>query len=128
MLKKTFYKKDLVLKEEAEKNYAASTTSTTSSPSELVSKAKSEHSDADAVTIDGSEIDGNSSTQTATIEVNDTPQELQNAQKMARTLHSQGQDANFKVNLHNSKKIEGNRLTEGVTFSKIELSKFLKKI
>lgn len=124
---KTYYKRDLVLKEDNERNYAASTDSANATPSELVNKTKQEHSDADAVTIPGKEMDGNSGTQVATVNVNNTPQDLQNAQKMARTLQSQGQDVNFKVNLNNSYSREGN-IMENVTFTKKELSNFLKSI
>ena len=127
MKTKTYFKRDLVLKEEEEKNYAASTTSSTSSPSEIVNKTKQEHSDAEAVTVSGKEMDGNSSTQVSTVNVNNTPQDLQNAQKMARTLQAQGQDVNFKVNLRNSYERKGS-LVEGVTFTKKELGNFLKSI
>ena len=116
-----------MLREDAEKNYAASTDGTNSSASDIVNKTKQEHSDADSVTIPGKEIDGSSSTQVATMNVNNTPQELQNAQKMARTLQSQGQDVNFKVNLRNSYERNGN-IVEGVTFTKNELREFLREI
>jgi hypothetical protein len=127
MSKKTYYKKDIVLKEDNDRNYAASTDASNATPSELVNKTKQEHSDADAVTIPGKEMDGNTSTQVATVNVQNTPQDLQNAQKMARTFQAQGQDVNFKVNLKNSVQREGN-LVESVTFTKGELGKFLKTI
>ena len=72
-------------------------------------------------------MDGNSNTQTTTVDVNNTPQDLQNAQKMAKSFQSQGIDANFKVNLNNSFERSGN-LVEGVTFTKEELSKFIKTL
>ena len=127
MITRTYYKRQLMLREDAEKNYAASTDGTNSSASDIVNKTKQEHSDADSVTIPGKEIDGSSSTQVATMNVNNTPQELQNAQKMARTLQSQGQDVNFKVNLRNSYERNGN-IVEGVTFTKNELREFLREI
>ena len=127
-LNRTFFKRDLVLKEDVERNYAASTDEVNSSPSELVNKTKQEHSDADSVTVTGDEIDGDTSTQTTTVEVNNTPSDLQKAQKMARTLKSQGINTNFKVNLNNSKNIEGDVIGECITFTKGELSKFLKNI
>lgn len=123
-----FFKKDLKLREDVDKNYAASTNSVNASPSELVNKTKSEHSDADSVTITGNEIDGDSSTQTTTVDINNTPSDLQNAKKIARSLKTQGIDANFKVNLNNSKKFEGNIISEGITFTKEELTKFLKSL
>ena len=124
---KTYLKKDIMLLEDEERNYAASTDSTNASPSEIVNQTKREHSDADAVTIPGKEIDGSSSTQVSTVNVDNTPQGLQNAQRMARTFQSQGQDVNFKVNLNNGLKREG-KLVEGVTFTKKELGKFLKSL
>ena len=127
MSKKTYFKRDIVLKEDNEKNYAATTDCANASPSELVTKTKEEHSDADAVTIPGKEMDGNNNTQVATVDVQNTPQDLQNAQKMARTFQSQGQDVNFKVNLNNSVEREGN-LVESVTFTKKELCNFLKTL
>ena len=127
-MNKIFFKRDLVLKEDVERNYAASTDEVNSSPSELVNKTKQEHSDADSVTVTGDEIDGDTSTQTTTVEVNNTPSDLQKAQKMARTLKSQGINTNFKVNLNNSKNIEGDVIWECITFTKGELSKFLKNI
>lgn len=127
MSKKIYFKKDIVLKEDNERNYAASTDASNDTASEIVNKTKQEHSDADAVTIPGKEIDGSSSTQVATVNVQNTPQDLQNAQKIARTLQSQGQDVNFKVNLNNSVKKDG-KLIESVTFTKEELGKFLKTI
>jgi hypothetical protein len=127
-MNRTFFKRDLVLKEDVERNYAASTDEVNSSPSELVNKTKQEHSDADSVTVTGDEIDGDTSTQTTTVEVNNTPSDLQKAQKMARTLKSQGINTNFKVNLNNSKNIEGDVIGECITFTKGELSKFLKNI
>ena len=127
-MNRTFFKRDLVLKEDVERNYAASTDKVNSSPSELVNKTKQEHSDADSVTVTGDEIDGDTSTQTTTVEVNNTPSDLQKAQKMARTLKSQGINTNFKVNLNNSKNIEGDVIGECITFTKGELSKFLKNI
>lgn len=127
MFTKTYYKKNLILKEDEERNYAASTDSFNATPSELVNKTKQEHSDADAVTIPGKEIDGDSNSQVATVNVNNTPSDLRNAQKMAKTFQSQGQDVNFKVNLHNSFKREGS-LVEGVTFTKRELVSFLKTL
>ena len=127
MQKRTYFKRDLVLKEDNERDYAASTASSNASPSEIVNKTKSEHSDADSVTIPGNEMDGNGSTQTTTVDVHNTPQDLQNAQKIARTLKSQGQDVNFKVNLNNSMEREGS-LVESVTFTKGELVSFLKSI
>lgn len=117
MKTRTFLKKDIVLKEDTEKNYAASTKSSNASPSEIVNKTKQEHSDADAVTIPGKELDGSASTQVTTIDVNNTPQDLQKAQKIARTLDGQGEDVEFKVNLG-----------ESVTFSKKELSKYLRSL
>ena len=127
-MNRSFFKRDLVLKEDVERNYAASTDEVNSSPSELVNKTKQEHSDADSVTVTGDEIDGDTSTQTTTVEVNNTPSDLQKAQKMARTLKSQGINTNFKVNLNNSKNIEGDVIGECITFTKGELSKFLKNI
>lgn len=127
-MNRIFFKRDLVLKEDVERNYAASTDEVNSSPSELVNKTKQEHSDADSVTVTGDEIDGDTSTQTTTVEVNNTPSDLQKAQKMARTLKSQGINTNFKVNLNNSKNIEGDVIGECITFTKGELSKFLKNI
>ena len=127
MSKKIYFKKDIVLKEDNERNYAASTDASNDTASEIVNKTKQEHSDADAVTIPGKEIDGSSSTQVATVNVQNTPQDLQNAQKIARTLQSQGQDVNFKVNLNNSVKKDG-KLIESITFTKEELGKFLKTI
>lgn len=126
-MKKVYYKKDIMLKEDQERNYAASTDAVNASPSEIVNKTKSEHSDADAVTVTAKEMDGNSNTQTTTVDVNNTPQDLHNAQKMAKTFQSQGIDANFKVNLNNSVERFGN-LVEGITFTKGELSDFLRSI
>lgn len=127
MSTKTYYKKNLILKEDNERNYAASTDAANASPSELVNKTKQEHSDADAVTIPGKEMDGNTSTQVSTVNVNNTPQDLQNAQKMAKVFQSQGQDVNFKVNLHNGYEREGS-LVEGVTFTKKELVNFFNNL
>ena len=50
-----------------------------------------------------------------------------NAQKMARTFQSQGQDVNFKIKLHNSVQRQG-KLVEGVTFTKGELTEFLRSL
>ena len=77
--------------------------------------------------IPGKEIDGNTSTQVSTMEINDDPQSLANAQKMARTFQSQGQDVNFKIKLHNSVQRQG-KLVEGVTFTKGELTEFLRSL
>lgn len=128
MTTKTYTKRDIVLKEDNERNYAASTDLANASPSELVNKTRQEHSDADAVTIPGKEMDANASTQVSTVSVNNTPQDLQNAQRMAKVLQSQGQDVNFKVNLNNSTERKGNIVSEGITFTKRELSKFLRSI
>jgi hypothetical protein len=124
---KTYSKRNLKLKEDVERNYAASTDSVNSTPSQIVNDTKAKHSDATAVTIDGNEMDGNASTQTATVEVGNTPNELNNAQRMARTLSNQGINTNFKVNLNNSKEVSG-ELVESVTFCKGELSKFLRSL
>lgn len=121
---KKYLKKNISLKEDQERNYAASTDSANATPTELVTKTKQEHSDADAVTIPGKEIDGNSNTQTATVDVQNTPSALQNAQKMARTFQSQGQDVNFKVKLNNSREVKG-EIVEGINFTKAELTEFL---
>ena len=122
MANKTYLKQNIKLREDVEKNYAASTNSNNATASEIVNKTKSEHSDADAVTIPGKEIDGSANTQVTTIDVNNNPTDLQNAQRIARTLQSQGQDVNFKVNLK-----EGN-IVESITFSKKELSRFLETL
>lgn len=127
MTNKTYLKQDIRLKEDTDRNYAVTTDCSNASPSELINKTKAEHSDADSVTIPGKEMDGDSNTQVATVNINNTSQDLQNAQKMAKTFQSQGQDVNFKVNLHNSVQREGN-LVECVTFTKKELSNFLKSI
>jgi len=124
---KVYTKRSILLREEEDRNYAASTDHANATPSQIVSDTKAKHSDATAVTVDSNEIDGNTSTQTTTVEVDNTPEGLNNAQKMARTLKGQNIDANFKVNLNNSRKIEGS-LVESVTFSKGELSKFLQTI
>jgi hypothetical protein len=116
------------LKEDNNKNYAADTDSSNATPSELVNQTKREHSDADSVTIPGQEIDGNTQTQVSTVNIDNTPQSLNNAQKMARTFQQQGQDVNFKVNLHNEYKPQGTPIVEGVTFTKRELSNFLRSI
>jgi hypothetical protein len=116
------------LKEDNNKNYAADTDSSNATPSELVNQTKREHSDADSVTIPGQEIDGNTQTQVSTVNIDNTPQSLNNAQKMARTFQQQGQDVNFKVNLHNGYKPQGTPIVEGVTFTKRELSNFLRSI
>ena len=121
MKTKTFLKKNISLKEDTEKNYAANTTSSNATASEIVNKTKQEHSDADAVTIPGKEIDGSTNSQVTTVDVNNNPQELQKAQKIAQTMQSQGQDVEFKVNLKNESVIR-----ESVTFTKRELSKFLR--
>jgi hypothetical protein len=126
-MKKVYRKKDIVLKEDNERNYAASTDSVNASPSEIVNQTKAEHGDADAVTIPGKEMDANASTQVATVDVNNTPQSLNNAQKMAKAFQSQGQDVNFKVKLNNSVERNGD-IVEGVTFTKKELSEFLRRL
>lgn len=123
----TFRKGMLKLREDVERNYAADTSAATSSPSQIVQNTKSKHSDADSVTIPSSEMDNNSSTSTATVEVNNDSASLQNAQKIARDMKAHGQDANFKVRLNNSFERKG-RVVENVTFSKKELIEFLRSI
>ena len=122
-------KKNLLLKEDSatEKTYAASTDGQNSTPQEIKAKTQQQHPDATAVEVPGKEIDGNTSTQVSTMEINDDPQSLANAQKMARTFQSQGQDVNFKIKLHNSVQRQG-KLVEGVTFTKGELTEFLRSL
>jgi hypothetical protein len=127
IMQKTYKKKNIMLKEEEDRNYAASTDHVNATPSEIVNDTKAKHSDANSVTIPSEEIDGNTGSQTATVEVDDTQAGLNTAQKMARDLSGKNMPVNFKVNLNNSKKVDGS-LVESVTFTKGELSKFLKSL
>ena len=126
---KKILKKNLVLKEDSatEKTYAASTDGVNATPQDVKAKTQQQHPDATAVEVSAKEIDGNTQTQVSTMEVNDDPQSLANAQKMARTFQSQGQDVNFKIRLHNSVQRQGS-LVEGVTFTKGELTEFLRSL
>ena len=121
---KTYTKNQVRLKEEVEKNYAGDTSGVNSSPSDIVNKTKSEHPDATAVTVPGNEIDGNGSTQTPTIETDNTPQGLQNAQRLTRASSQQGVNPNVKINLNNGVEYDGEPLTE-IKFTKRELAKYL---
>jgi hypothetical protein len=123
-----YRRRNIGIKEDNERNYAADTSSSNATPSELVNQTKKQHSDADSVTIPSQEIDGNTQTQVSTVNIDNTPQSLNNAQKMARTFQQQGQDVNFKVNLHNGYKPQGTPIIEGITFTKRELSNFLRSI
>lgn len=121
------YKKPMVrLKEDNDRNYAADISGKNDTASQIINKTKQEHSDADSVTIPSNEVDGNSSTQTSTIEVTNNGSQTDNEiRKMANALKSQGLNANFKVNLNNESKEHrvANLLENSVSFSKREFMK-----
>ena len=99
-------KKDLMLKEDLATTttnpaVAADTTGTNDSAQKIVNNTKAKNPTAGSVIIPSTEIDGNSGTQMNTMEVNNDPTSLQNAQKMAQQFGRMGQDVQFKVNLKN---------------------------
>ena len=118
---KKFLKQDILLKEDlvgtSKPAVAADTNATNDSPQKIVNDTKSKNPNAGSVVIPGKEIDGNTSTQTSRIKVNNDPASLQNAQKMAQQLGRTGQDVEFEVNVH-----------EGVRFTKKELNEWLKAL
>lgn len=125
-------KKDLVLKEglattTTNPAVAADTTGRNDSAQKIVNDTKAQNPNAGAVVIPSHEIDGNTSTQTSTMEVNNDPVSLQNAQKMAQQFGRMGQDVQFKVNLRNESRDTYLPLTEGIHFSKKELNEWFKK-
>lgn len=123
---KKFLKKNLILKEEdttSRPAVAASTDGTNDTPQKIVNDTKTKNPNAGSIVIPGKEMDGNTSTQTKTVEVGDNPTSLKDAQKMA----SEFQDIQFKVNLHNGKTYN-KPIVEGVQFTKKELNEWLKSL
>lgn len=127
---KKFLKKNLILKEEdttSRPAVAASTDGTNDTPQKIVNDTKTKNPNAGSIVIPGKEMDGNTSTQTSTMEVNNDPTSLHNAQRLAQQANRMGQDIQFKVNVGESKR---NRepITEGVQFTKKELNEWLKSL
>jgi hypothetical protein len=118
---KKFLKKNIILKEDlvgtAKPAVAANTNGTNDSPQKIVNDTTSKNPNAGSVVIPGKEIDGNASTQTNRVQINNDPASLQNAQKMAQQFGRMGQDVEFEVNVH-----------EGVKFTKKELNEWLKSL
>lgn len=118
---KKFLKQDILLKEDlvgtSKPAVAADTNGTNDSPQKIVNDTTSKNPNAGSVVIPGKEIDGNASTQTNRVQINNDPASLQNAQKMAQQLSRTGQDVEFEVNVH-----------EGVRFTKKELNEWLKTL
>ena len=116
-----FQKEDILLKEDLTSTtkpaVAAATDGTNDTPQKIVNDTMSKNPSAGSVVINGNEIDGNTSSQTSTVEIGNDPASLQNAQKMAQQFGRMGQDVQFKVNVH-----------EGVSFTKKELCEWLKTI
>lgn len=121
-----YTKSMLKLKEDNDRNYAADISGKNDTASQIINKTKQEHSDADSVTIPSNEVDGNSSTQTSTIEITNNGSQTDNEiRKMANALKAQGLTANFKVNLNNESKEDrvATLLENSVSFSKREFMK-----
>lgn len=114
MNKRTYYKKDLILKERQEINVAANTEgSREKTASQTVTDTIAKTPNATKVTVPADEINGNSSDSTTTVQVDANPNGYKKAEQMARKLGSDASNTNFEF------------VREGVTFTKKELSDFL---
>ncbi len=125
-------KKDLLLKEDLATTttnpaVAADTTGTNDSAQKIVNNTKAKNPMAGSVIIPSTEIDGNSGTQMNTMEVNNDPTSLQNAQKMAQQFGRMGQDVQFKVNLKNESQEVKKPIVEGIQFTKKEITEWFRK-
>lgn len=125
-------KKDLMLKEDlatttTNPTVAADTTGTNDSAQKIVNNTKAKNPTAGSVIIPSTEIDGNSGTQMNTMEVNNDPTSLQNAQKMAQQFGRMGQDVQFKVNLKNESQGVKKPIVEGIQFTKKEITEWFRK-
>ena len=113
MNKKTYYKKDLILKERQEVNVAANTEgSREKTASQTVTDTIAKTPNATRVTVPGDEINGGSDF-TTTVQVGANQDGYRKAEQMARKLGSDASNTNFEF------------VREGVTFTKKELSDFL---
>ena len=128
-------KKHILIKEDTdERDYAADVNSSNSdgNASSIVSQTKSEHPDADSVTIPSSSLNGDSSTQPETVEMNkNNPNLNSDARVIAQSLKSRGINANFKINTE-SRAVSKDKMTNiyenSIPFSGKEFKLFLKKI
>lgn len=115
-MKKVYYKKDIMLKEDQERNYAASTEGSDKTPSQAVTDTVAKNPDATKVTVPADEING-SQDSTTTIQVPATTNGYTQAGNIARKLGSEASSTNFEFTVK-----------ESVTFTKGELSDFLRSI
>jgi hypothetical protein len=129
----SYSKKYLRLKEDdnsGERDYAADTSGTDSNPSTIAMKTRSEH----PVTMTGDEVDGDSSTQTQTVDVNgNDPKMNQNVKQMAQAFKQRNMPVNFRVDLNTESKIRSKKnLNEvrnnSISFTKREFNKFLTEV
>lgn len=128
MNKKTYYyyKKDLMLKEGTERNYAADTEgSRDKTASQTVRDTVNKNPDATKVTVPADEINGGSDS-TTKVQLPGTPDGYRTAQNLATKLGPDTKSTNFEFTIESKK--EDLRLVEGVTFTKKELSNFLRSI
>ncbi len=129
MNKKTYYKKDLILKEETQQKTIAlqgddSTTLTTA-----MSKVKSETPSNNPVELDSSNFNTNAQKEKVQFKLprNASPEQIKRTEDATKTVQQQGGDSEVIVTpqqQNNSYQRTGN-LVEGVTFTKKELSDFL---
>jgi len=115
-MKKVYYKKDIMLKEDQERNYAASTDGADKTASQAVTDTLNKNPDATKVTVPADEING-SQDSTTTVQVPANTDGYTTAQNMARKLGSDASKTNFEFTIK-----------EGITFTKGELSDFLRSI
>ena len=114
MNRRTYYKKDLVLREGQELNVAADTEGARDkTASKTVTDTIAKTPNATKVTVPADEINGNSSDSTTTVQVDANPNGYKKAEQIARKLGSDASTTNFEF------------VREGVTFTKKELSDFL---
>ena len=126
-MKKVYYKKDIMLKEE-DTTIAAQGTST--NLSSAMSKVKSETPSNRPVELDASNFNSDAQKERVAVEIprNASPQQIKSTEDATKTIQQRGGDVEVTVTPQNSSLQRSGNLVEGITFTKGELSDFLRSI
>ena len=129
MEKKTYYKKDLILKEETtEKTIALQGDSNTLS--NAMSKVNSTTPSNNPVELDSSNFNTSAQKEKVQFELprNASPEQIKKTEDATKTVQQHGGDSEIIVTPQNSSFKREGALVEGVTFTKAELNDFLRSI